>query len=78
MGSISGVSSSAPLSVSAASELLEVEFSTTVGKKTYGGEVAFSDGAYVASASNLPGVEASGPNLQAAESNLSARIDTVA
>ncbi|WP_058188174.1 hypothetical protein [Terracidiphilus gabretensis] len=52
-------------------------FSTTVNGKTYSGQVTYSDGEYVASASGVSGAEATGSSAQDAENNLSVRIDQV-
>lgn len=78
MGSISSIAAVASLQASAASQLMsDVAFSTTVNGKTYSAEVTYSNGEYVASDPNLSGAEATGSSLQAAENNLSTRIDVL-
>jgi hypothetical protein len=62
---------------STAAATLTAFYSTTVGGKNYSGSVQESGGTYVASVGNLPGVSASGSSIQAAENNLSARIDAL-
>lgn len=78
MASVSLVSA-ASVTAAAASELMtDVAFSTSVGGKTYSGDVTYSGGEYVASDPSLAGAEATGSSLQSAENNLSARIDILA
>jgi acetylornithine/succinyldiaminopimelate/putrescine aminotransferase len=77
---MTGISSiaAAASSASAVSQLMtDASFSTTVGGKTYSADVTYSNGQYVADDSNLPGAEATGSSLQAAENNLTARIDVL-
>ena len=72
MASISSVTSVA----SAASQLMtDTAFSTTVNGKSYSGDVTYSNGEYVASDSNLAGASATGSSVEAAENNLTSRID---
>jgi predicted RNase H-like HicB family nuclease len=52
-------------------------YSTTVGGKQYTGSVDESGGTYTASVSNLSGATASGSSLEAAENNLTLRIDEI-
>ena len=79
MGTISAISSSASLSASAASQLMsDVAFSTTINGKTYNADVTYSNGEYMADDSNLSGAEATGASVQAAENNLSTRIQVIA
>lgn len=76
MASVSAVVSAASISASDVSQLFtDVAFSTTVGGKTYSGDVVASDGEYFASDPNLAGAQGTGPNVQAAENNAVARID---
>lgn len=78
MGSISSLVSAASLSASAVSELMSnVSFSTTVNGKSYSADVILSNGVYVARDPNLSGAEATGSSVQAAEDNLSVRIDVL-
>jgi predicted RNase H-like HicB family nuclease len=52
-------------------------FSTTVNGKQYSGSVQESDGEYTASASGLTGASATGSSAQAAENNLTTRINEI-
>jgi predicted RNase H-like HicB family nuclease len=47
----------------------------TLGGKQYSGSVEESGGVYTASVGNLPGASASGSSAQAAEDNLTMRIN---
>ena len=70
------VSSIAPVSPSNVSELeTAVNFSTTVSGKTYDAAVTYASGQYVASDPGFLGAEATGTSVQAAEENLTTRID---
>lgn len=76
MASMSAIASAASISASNASVLFtDVAFSTTVGGRTYSGDVIASAGEYVASDPNLAGAQATGPSVQAAENSVLARID---
>ncbi len=78
MASISLIASTASISASTASQLMtDTSFSTTVNGKTYSADVSYSNGEYVASDPNLSGAEATGSSLQAAENNLTTRIDVL-
>jgi hypothetical protein len=72
-------STSASASALAIIQLMtDVAYSTTIGKKTYDGAVTYSGGEYVAAASSPSDAEAAGGSVQAAESNLTTRIDILA
>ncbi len=66
-----GVSASS----SAAQQMQETSFSTTIAGKQYSGIVSESNGEYVASDPSLSGATASGSSAIAAENNLTIRID---
>jgi predicted RNase H-like HicB family nuclease len=51
------------------------DFSTTVAGKRYSGSVQESQGEYTASVSGLAGASATGTSIQAAENNLTTRIN---
>jgi predicted RNase H-like HicB family nuclease len=55
--------------------MLVSSYSTTVGGKHYSGSVEESDGEYTASVSGLSGASASGSSADAAENNLTTRIN---
>jgi predicted RNase H-like HicB family nuclease len=57
--------------------MLVASYSTTVAGKQYSGSVQESDGEYTASVSTLAGATASGSSIQAAENNLTTRIDEI-
>lgn len=78
MGSISAIAGVASLSASSVSQLMsETSFSTTIAGKTYSADVTYSNGEYVADDSKVAGAEASGSSVQAAENNLTERIDVL-
>ncbi|HTW79940.1 MAG TPA: hypothetical protein VME23_10395 [Terracidiphilus sp.] len=78
MGSVSSIASAASLSASAVSQLMsDVSFSTTVNGKTYNADVTSSNGEYVADDPDLSGAEATGSSVEAAENNLSTRIEVI-
>ena len=78
MGSIASILSAPPVTAQAVNELtVDVGFSTTVGGKTYAGDVTYSGGEYIASDPNLSGAVATGASLLAAENNLETRIDAL-
>jgi hypothetical protein len=56
---------------------LAASYSTTVGGKSYSGTVVESGGVYTASVASLPGATASGSSAEAAENNLTVRIDVL-
>jgi predicted RNase H-like HicB family nuclease len=62
---------------SAAAALLSGVYSTTVGGKSYSGNIQQSQGTYEISVPNLPGASASGSSLEAAEIALNVRIDAL-
>ncbi len=73
-------SSSRPASTQSSSDAsqedtLAAVYSASVGGKAYSGSVDESGGQYSASVPNLPGATASGSSIQAAESNLTLKID---
>jgi hypothetical protein len=75
MGTVSAISG-AGLSTSQLTQLLtDVGFSAVINGKTYSAGVAYSNGEYVATAGNISGATASGSSVQAAENNLTNRID---
>ena len=53
-------------------------YTTSVGGKSYSGNVQQSGGQYTVSVPNLPGASASGSSLQAAENALNVKIDVLA
>ena len=53
-------------------------YTTSVGGKSYSGNVQQSGGHYTVSVPNLPGASASGSSLQAAENALNVKIDVLA
>ena len=53
-------------------------YSTSVGGKSYSGNVSQANGVYEISVPNLPGSAVSASSLQAAENALNARIDLLA
>jgi hypothetical protein len=53
-------------------------YSTSIGGKSYSGNVSQSDGLYEISVPNLPGSAVSASSLQGAENALNARIDLLA
>jgi predicted RNase H-like HicB family nuclease len=55
--------------------MLVSSYSTTVNGTRYSGSVEQSGSEYTASVASLPGATATGTSLEAAENNLSARID---
>jgi predicted RNase H-like HicB family nuclease len=57
--------------------LISNTYSTSVGGKSYSGSISQSNGTYSISVPNLPGASASGSSLQAAESALNVKIDTL-
>ena len=57
--------------------LLAAVYSTTVAGKSYSGDVEATGGVYEASVPNLFGASATGSSIQAAENNLSVRIDAL-
>jgi hypothetical protein len=59
----------------ATEEMQASSYSTTVKGTRYSGSVEQSGGEYTASVASLPGASAIGTSAQAAENNLSARID---
>ena len=59
----------------ATAETLISSYSTTVNGTRYSGSVEQSGSEYTASVSGLPGASATGTSAQAAENNLSIRID---
>lgn len=59
-------------------ESLVSSYSTTVAGTHYSGSVEESGGEYTASVANLAGATASGSSVQAAENNLTVRIDALA
>lgn len=65
------------VSQAVAEDTLAAVYSATVGGKNYSGSVEQSGGVYSASVPNLPGASASGSSVQAAENNLTLRIDTL-
>jgi len=77
MGSISAIAAASSSAAAVSQLMTDVSFSTTVGGKTYSADVTYSNGEYVADDSNLSGAEATGSSLQAAENNLTARIDVL-
>jgi hypothetical protein len=52
-----------------------VDFSATVGGKNFGADVVYADGQYLASDPNVPGAEAGGQSVNAAEAALTNRLD---
>lgn len=71
-------SSKAEDASAALQSLVEPTYSTSVGGKSYSGNVSQSDGLYEISVPNLPGSRVSASSLQAAENALNARIDLLA
>jgi hypothetical protein len=59
----------------ATEEMAVSSYSTTVHGTRYSGSVSQSGSEYTASVASLPGATATGSSTQAAENNLSARID---
>lgn len=73
------MASMSSISALTASELMtDTSVSTTVGGKTYSANVSYANGEYVASDPSLPGAEASASSLQAAENDITMRIDVLA
>jgi len=60
---------------SSTAEEIAGSYSVTLGGKQYSGSVEESGGVYTASVGNLPGASASGSSAQAAEDNLTMRIN---
>jgi hypothetical protein len=61
-----------------AEEMQAAVYSTTVAGKNYSGSVVEeAGGVYEASVPNVPGATATGSSVQAAENNLSVRIDAL-
>jgi hypothetical protein len=58
--------------------LADSTYSTSVGGKSYSGNVSQANGLYEISVPNLPGSAVSASSLQAAENALNARIDLLA
>jgi hypothetical protein len=69
---------SAPAAASSATAaLVSSTYSTSAGGKSYSANISQSNGTYTLSVSNLPGASVSGSSLNAAESALSVKIDTL-
>jgi hypothetical protein len=73
--SLTAASISASTASQASQLMTNTSFSTTVNGKSYSADVTYSNGEYVASDPNLSGAQASGSSVQAAENNLTTRID---
>jgi hypothetical protein len=61
----------------ATSTLSTTIYSTSVGGKSYSANISQANGTYTLSVPNLPGASVSGSSLNAAESALSVKIDTL-
>jgi hypothetical protein len=72
------VQSPAQAANAAIQALTDSTYSTSVGGKSYSGNVSQSDGLYEISVPNLPGSSVSASSLQGAENALNARIDLLA
>ena len=75
MGTISSLSGAALPATPSTQHLTDVGFSAVINGKTYSAGVAYWDGAYVATDGNITGATAGGSSIEAAENNLTNRID---
>jgi hypothetical protein len=75
MSAISGLSGAALPATQLTQLLTDVGFSAVVNGKSYSAGVAYWDGAYVATDGNITGATAGGSSIEAAENNLTNRID---
>ena len=72
-----GVGGGGAATAAAAVDALTSGYSTTVDGKQYAASVVESGGGYTASISSVPGATATGTSEQAAENNLTLRIDAL-
>jgi hypothetical protein len=72
-----GAATAAAAAAAAAVDALTSGYSTTVDGKQYAASVVESGGGYTASISSVPGATATGTSEQAAENNLTLRIDAL-
>jgi hypothetical protein len=70
--------STATATATATAILADSSYSTSVGGKSYAGNVSKSNGTYTISVPNLPGATVSASSLSAAEVALNTRIDVLA
>jgi hypothetical protein len=61
----------------ATSTLASSTYSTSAGGKSYSANISQSNGTYTLSVPNLPGASVSGASLNAAESALSVKVDSL-
>jgi hypothetical protein len=61
----------------ATSTLVSTTYSTSVGGKSYSASISQANGVYTLSVPNVPGAHVSGSSLNAAESELTVKIDTL-
>jgi hypothetical protein len=61
----------------ATSTLTSPTYSTSVGGKSYSGNVSLANGQYTISVPNMPGAKVSASSLSSAEMALTVKIDTL-
>jgi hypothetical protein len=78
MGNISSVLSAASLTATTVRDLaVDVGFSANVAGKTYAADVTYSGSEYIADDPAVNGALATGDSVEAAEKNLTTRIDAL-